>query len=91
MKELVSARNRWNTEFLVENTDISVEIFRTTDLSSDKNYRPIIHLKASYKLFTGILVTLMKEHVMANSIWDNNQVGTCSNVLRTVDQLGIDK
>ena len=32
----------------------------------------------------------MKEHAERNNIWDRNQLGTCSGVLGTVDQLLID-
>ena len=32
----------------------------------------------------------MKEHAERNNIWDRSQVGTCSGVLGTVDQLIID-
>ena len=78
-------------QILFENTDINVKIFRTPGLKSEKSYRPITRLNTSYKLFTGILATHAKEHVMANNIWDNNQVGTCSNVLGIVDQPLMDK
>ena len=32
----------------------------------------------------------MKEHAERNNIWDRSQLGTCSGVLGTVDQLLID-
>ena len=32
----------------------------------------------------------MKEHAERNSIWDRSQLGTCSGVLGTVDQLIVD-
>ena len=32
----------------------------------------------------------MKEHAERNNVWDRSQLGTCSGVLRTVDQLLID-
>ena len=32
----------------------------------------------------------MKDHAERNDIWDKSQLGTCSGVLGTVDQLVID-
>ena len=32
----------------------------------------------------------MKEHAEINNIWDKSQLGTCSGILGTVDQLIID-
>jgi len=68
----------------------TVLIPKTEDLSSERDYRPITCLNTSYKIFTGILGSYMKEHAEANNIWDRNQMGTCSGVLGTVDQLLID-
>ena len=63
---------------------------KAKDLSSEEEYRPITCLNTSYKLFTGILVKFMKEHAEEDEIWDRNQMGTCQDVLGTVDQLLID-
>ena len=60
------------------------------DLSSERDYRPITYLNTSYKIFTGVLGSYMKEHAIRNYIWDKNQMGTCEGVLGTVDQLLID-
>ena len=38
-----------------------------------------------------MVATYMKEHADRNDTWDKNQLGTCSEVLGTVDQLLIDK
>ena len=38
-----------------------------------------------------MVATYMKEHADRNGTWDKNQLGTCSEVLGTVDQLLIDK
>ena len=60
------------------------------DLSSERNYRPITCLNTCYKIFTGMIGKYMKEHAERNNIWDRCQLGTCSGVLGTVDQLLID-
>ena len=63
---------------------------KTEDLSSERNYRPITCLNTCYKIFTGMIGKYMKEHAERNNIWDRCQLGTCSGVLGTVDQLLID-
>ena len=63
---------------------------KTEDLSSERNYRPITCLNTCYKIFTGMIGKYMKEHAERNNIWDRSQLGTCSGVLGTVDQLLID-
>ena len=63
---------------------------KAKDLSPEEECRPITCLNTSYKLFTGILAKFMKEHADENEIWDRNQMGTCQDVLGTVDQLLID-
>ena len=63
---------------------------KAKDLSSEEEYHPIACLNTSYKLFTGILAKFMKEHAEENEIWDRNQMGTCQDVLGTVDELLID-
>ena len=68
----------------------TVLIPKAKDVSSEKEYRPITCLNTSYKIFTGVLGNYMKDHVDRNNIWDRNQMGTCSGVLGTVDQLVID-
>ena len=60
------------------------------DLSDEKEYRPITCLNTCYKIFTGNIGSYMKEHAERNSIWDRSQLGTCSGVLGTVDQLIVD-
>ena len=57
------------------------------NLSSEKDYRPKTCLNISYKIFTGMLGSCIKEHVIKNDIWDKNQMRTCEGVLGTVDQL----
>ena len=42
------------------------------------------------KIFTGMVGGHMKEHADRNNMWDRSQLGTCSNVLGTVDHLIID-
>ena len=44
-------------------------------------------LNTCHKIFTGKVGRYMKEHADRNNIWDRIQLGTCSNVLGTVDQL----
>ena len=63
---------------------------KTEDLSNEGNYRPIICLNTCYKIFTGMIGNNMKEHAEINNIWDKSQLGTCSGILGTVDQLIID-
>ena len=59
-------------------------------LDDEKNYRPITCLNTAYKIFTGILGKYLKEHAERNNIWDKSQLGACSGVLGTVDQLIVD-
>ena len=63
---------------------------KTEDLSNERNYRPITCLNTCYKIFTGMIGKYMKEHAQRNKIWDRSQLGTCSGVLGTVQQLLID-
>ena len=63
---------------------------KTEDVSNEKNYRPIICLNTIYKIFTGMIGSYMKNHADRNNIWDKIQLGTCSGILGTVDQLVID-
>ena len=63
---------------------------KTEDLSNERNYHPITCLNTCCKIFTGMIGNYMKEHAERNNIWDRSQLGTCSGVLGTVDQLIID-
>ena len=63
---------------------------KTESLSNERDYWPITCLNTRYKIFTGMVGRYMKEHADRNNIWDRNQLGTCSNVLGTIDQLIID-
>ena len=63
---------------------------KTEDSSNERNYRPITCLNTCYKIFTGMIGNFMKEHAERNKIWDRRQLGTCSGVLGTLDQLIID-
>ena len=63
---------------------------KTKDLTDEKNCRPITCLNTSYKL-TRLVGKYMGEHTMENNIWDEGQLGAVNGVLRTVDQLIIDK
>ena len=60
---------------------------KTEDLSNEENYSPITCLNTCYKIFTGMIDNYMKEYAGRNNIWDRIQLGTCSGVLGTVDQL----
>ena len=64
---------------------------KTEELGNEKNYRPITCLNTCYKIFTGMIGNYMQEHAARNDIWDKSQLGTCSGVLGTVDQLIIDR
>ena len=63
---------------------------KTEDVSNEKNYCPITCLNTVCKIFTGMIRSYMKNHADRNNIWDKSQLGTCSGVLGTVDQLVID-
>ena len=63
---------------------------KTEELSNEKNYHPITCLNTCCKIFTGIIGNYMKDHAERNDIWNRSQLGTCSGVLGTVDQLIID-
>ena len=63
---------------------------KTEDVSNKENYHPITYLNTIYKIFIGMIRSYMKNHAERNNIWDKNQLGTCSGLLGTVDQLVID-
>ena len=63
---------------------------KSNELPDEKNYGLITCLNTSYKIFTGLLGKHMKDHVDRNEIWNKSQLGKCSGVLGTVDQLLID-
>ena len=63
---------------------------KSEDLSSERDYRPITCLNTCYKLFTSMIASYMKDHADRNGIWDKSQLGTCTGVLGTVDQLIVD-
>ena len=48
-------------------------------------------LNTTYKHLTDLVGKYMGEHTMENDIWDEGQLGAVVGVLRTVDQLIIDK
>ena len=64
---------------------------KTKDLDNERNYRSITCLLTCYKIFTGMVGIYMKEHADRSDMWGRNQLGTCSGVLGTVDQLLIDR
>ena len=64
---------------------------KTEELDNEKNFRPITCLNTCYKIFIGMIGNYMKDHAVRNGIWDRSQLGTCSGVLGTVDQLIIDR
>ena len=68
----------------------TVLIPKSEELSDEKKYQPITCLNTSYNIFTGLLGKHMKDHADRNEIWDKIQLGTCSGILCTVDQLLID-
>ena len=68
----------------------TVLLQKTVDLSNERNYRPITCLNTCYKIFKDMIGNYMKEHAKRNNTWDRSQLGTCSGVLGTVDQLVID-
>ena len=68
----------------------TVLIPKTEKLDNEQNYRPITCLNTCYKIFTGMVAQYMKDHASRNNIWDESQLGTCSGVLGTVDQLLVD-
>ena len=68
----------------------TVLIPKSEELSDEKKYQPITCLNTSYNIFTGLFGKHMKDHADRKEIWDKSQLGTCSGVLCTVDQLLID-
>ena len=93
-KALVRSLNEW-----IEQSDRILEwvthgrtvlLPKLEDLSDEKEYRPVTCLNTCYKIFTGNVGSYMKDHAERNSIWDRSQLGTCSDVLGTVDQLIVD-
>ena len=63
---------------------------KTENLSNKRDYLPITCLNTCCKIFTGMVGKDIKEHADRNNIRDWSQLGRCSNVLGTVDQLIID-
>ena len=68
----------------------TVTLPKSTNLSSEKDYRPLRCLNTSFKMFTGLLANFMKHHTDKNEMWDKSQMGTRKDVLGTVNQLLID-
>ena len=64
---------------------------KTLMLNMVEEFRPITCLNTIYKIFTGLLGQYVKEHVMTNDIWDEQQMGARDGVLGAVDQLLIDQ
>ena len=63
---------------------------RKEDLSNAKDYRPRTCFNMCYKIFTGMIGSYMKDHAKRNNMWDRSQLGQCTIVLGTVDQLIVD-
>ena len=68
----------------------TVPLPKTEDLSSERTCHPISCFNTCYKIFTDMTGNYMKEHAERNNIWDRSQLGTCSGVLGTANQLIID-
>ena len=64
---------------------------KTKNLTDKKNYFPITCFDTSYKLVTGLVGKYMREHTMENDTCDEGKLGAVAGVLRTVDQLIIDR
>ena len=69
----------------------TVLIPKTNRLDNVEDFRPITCLNTVYKIFTGLIGGHMKQHVVRNNLWDENQLGTKENVLGTVDLLLVDQ
>ena len=48
-------------------------------------------LTSSHKILTGIIAKYMRNHTVANDIWDEGQLGAAEGVLGMADQLIIDR
>ena len=72
-------------------TGRTVLLPKTRSLADEKNYRPLTYLNTSYKIMTGVVAKYMRKHTMENEIWDEVQLGAVEGILRTVDQLIIDR
>ena len=64
---------------------------KTNRLDLPSEYRPITCLNTIYKVFTGLIAGYLKDHLMTNEIWDQEQTGAREKVLGTIDQLLIDQ
>ena len=69
----------------------TVLIPKTNRLDIVENFRVITYLNTVDKIFTGLIGGHMKQHVVRNNLWDENQLGTKENVLGTVDLLLVDQ
>ena len=72
-------------------TGRTVLLPKTRSLADEKNYRPLTYLNTSYKIMTEVVAKYMRKHTMENEIWDEVQLGAVEGILRTVDQLIIDR
>ena len=63
---------------------------KTIALDNVADYRPITCLNTLYKIFTVLIAEHMKDHAIANNMWDKCQMGTQEGVLGTTDQLLVD-
>ena len=61
---------------------------KTKDLTDDKNYRPITCLNTTCKISTGLIINFIRNHTIANEIWNRDKLGAVDGVL---DQLIIDR
>jgi hypothetical protein len=93
-KAMVKSFNKWieQPEIIPEwiTQGRTVLLPKLDDLSDEREYRPITCLNTCYKIFTGNAGSYMKGHAERNNIWDKSQIGICSGVLGTIDQLIVD-
>ena len=88
MKEWLNDPEKLSDWLLLGRT---VLIPKTERVDKVEEYRPITCLNTVYKIFTGLVGNYIKQHVIINSLWDENQFGTRENVLGTVDLLLVDQ
>ena len=64
---------------------------RSNDLTKTDKHRPITCLITMYRNFTAVMAEIMTEHLKVNNLWDEQQKGTRSNIMRTADYLLVEQ
>ena len=68
----------------------TVFLQKTENLRNKKTHCAITWLNNGYKKFTGLVCNYMIDNARSDNIMDKSQVGTCSGIWETLEQLTMD-